>query len=163
MAAVIELRTGTALDQPCVAGSPRPTPTGEPSGSGTRPTGGHPAPALRLVHGGRSAHARQLRRTYWVRRLAVVLLAVVVAWVGVQAVTHALMPIGAGAAPTVQPGAVHTVQPGDTLWALASAIDPQADPRDTVQRIVELNQGGPALSTDGALLAGEQLRLPAGD
>lgn len=162
MAAVIELRTGTALDQRSVAGSPRPTSTGVPSGRGARGVR-PPAPALRLVHGGRSAQARQLRRTYWLRRLAVVLLAVVVAWLGVQAVTHALMPIGAGAAPAVQPGSVHTVQPGDTLWALASAIDPQADPRDTVQRILELNQGGPALSADGALLAGEQVRLPVGD
>jgi hypothetical protein len=31
------------------------------------------------------------------------------------------------------------VQPGQTLWQIARALDPGADPRDTVQRIVDAN------------------------
>lgn len=33
----------------------------------------------------------------------------------------------------------HIVAPGDTLWQLAVSIDPGADPRETVDRIMRLN------------------------
>jgi predicted Zn-dependent protease len=32
-----------------------------------------------------------------------------------------------------------TVEPGDTLWSIASRARPSADPRVTVQRIIDLN------------------------
>jgi len=34
----------------------------------------------------------------------------------------------------------HVVAPGETLWELALSVSPGRDPRDTVARIVELNQ-----------------------
>lgn len=49
------------------------------------------------------------------------------------------------------------VQPGDTLWALATRIDAQADPRVTVVRLEQLNHLGTA-----AVRAGQILRLPRG-
>ena len=38
----------------------------------------------------------------------------------------------------------HVVAPGDTLWSIARAAHPGADPRGYVQRIVELNSLGSA-------------------
>ncbi len=51
-------------------------------------------------------------------------------------------------------GQVYEVQPGDTFWAIARSIDPGADPRPLVDRMVA-EHGGPVL------VAGEQLALPA--
>jgi LysM repeat protein len=48
-----------------------------------------------------------------------------------------------------------TVQPGDTLWAVASRIAPQHDPREVIDEIRRLNE----LSTV-ELRAGQQLLLP---
>jgi len=31
------------------------------------------------------------------------------------------------------------VQPGDTMWSIASEIDPTADPRSMVDQLVDLN------------------------
>lgn len=49
-----------------------------------------------------------------------------------------------------------TVTSGTTLWALAGEIAPQADRRDTVARILELN----ALPSS-ALRAGQRIAVPA--
>lgn len=146
MAAVIELRTGQALaDERHV-------------GSRTSVDG----PRLRVIHGGRSPLARQMRRTFLVRRALVVVAAVLVVWLVAQVVGAAFAPTGSGAAPLASPGQTHLVQPGDTLWGLAAAVDPQADPRDVVDDIIELNRGGAAVSPGGQLRAGEELRLPVG-
>lgn len=58
------------------------------------------------------------------------------------------------------PGPVRTVVvgPGDTLWGIASAADPGADPRGVVQRIIDLN----GLGGEPAVRPGQELRLPAG-
>ena len=56
-------------------------------------------------------------------------------------------------------GAVATewvVQPGETLWQVAVAVAPDADPRDTVARIVELNN-----LPDASVRAGQTLLVPA--
>ena len=50
-----------------------------------------------------------------------------------------------------------SVQPGDTLWGIASAIDPGADPRALIAEIRELN----ALTSSG-LVPGQVLVVPAG-
>ncbi len=50
------------------------------------------------------------------------------------------------------------VGPGDTLWGIASAADPGADPRRTVDRIMDLN----GLRGDPVVRPGQELRLPAG-
>jgi hypothetical protein len=53
------------------------------------------------------------------------------------------------------PVTYHVVAPGETLWQLASELQPGVDPRDTVARIVELNQ---LRSAD--IAAGTRLALP---
>jgi hypothetical protein len=45
------------------------------------------------------------------------------------------------------------VQPGDTLWSIAAELAPDADPRATVDRLVDANGDGP-------LEVGQRLVLP---
>jgi nucleoid-associated protein YgaU len=49
------------------------------------------------------------------------------------------------------------VQPGDTLWSIAAAHYPAADPRESIQAIEALN----GLSGPG-IVVGETLELPPG-
>jgi nucleoid-associated protein YgaU len=49
-----------------------------------------------------------------------------------------------------------TVQPGDTLWAIAERVRPDADPRATIARIKDMNG-----LTSGAAQAGQVLLVPA--
>jgi LysM repeat protein len=48
-----------------------------------------------------------------------------------------------------------TVAPGETLWAIANEVAPDDDPRDTVQRILDLN----ALESSG-VQAGQRIAVP---
>ena len=150
MAAVIELRTGRDLSDSAFSPARHLAPAAAPT-------------PLRVIHGGRSLAARRMRRTFLLRRLVVAVAAVLMVWVGVQVAGAALAPLPVAAAPAVELGAVHRVTPGDTLWALASSVDPQADPRDVVDQIVALNapgSPGSALDAELRLLAGRDLRLP---
>ena len=62
-------------------------------------------------------------------------------------------PVSAPVAPAAAPASsVYIVQPGDTLWSIAHKVEPQADPRDVVDHLVELNGSG-------ALQPGQRLRL----
>jgi nucleoid-associated protein YgaU len=64
----------------------------------------------------------------------------------------------AGGLPANGPGAATTsvvVRPGQTLWSIALAAQPGADPRAVVQQIVSLN----ALH-GAAIQPGELLRVP---
>jgi nucleoid-associated protein YgaU len=57
-----------------------------------------------------------------------------------------------------RPGAGITkvrVQPGESLWTLAGAYDPNADPRQVIQEILQLN----SMSTD-QLQPGQVLWMP---
>jgi LysM domain len=47
------------------------------------------------------------------------------------------------------------VQPGETLWQVAVAVAPDTDPRETVARIVELND-----LPDASVRAGQTLLVP---
>jgi LysM repeat protein len=60
--------------------------------------------------------------------------------------------------PTSPPAGSATlvVQPGQTLWGIATQVAPHADPRATVQRIIDLNH---LASTN--LQVGESLALPS--
>jgi LysM domain len=100
-----------------------------------------------------------LRLTRRGRRVAATLavgaatLALVLGWLvlasGAQAADHGVPGAGhAGMARVV-------VQPGQTLWAIAAAADPGADPRAVVAEIMQVN----ALST-AAIQPGEQLWVP---
>src|SRR5690348_1480623 len=58
--------------------------------------------------------------------------------------------------PVVAAGQTVTVAPGDTLWTIASARYPDADPRQKVFEIEQLNGlNGPTV------LVGQRLRVPA--
>ncbi|KAB2380965.1 LysM peptidoglycan-binding domain-containing protein [Actinomadura montaniterrae] len=48
------------------------------------------------------------------------------------------------------------VEPGDTLWRIATDCDPGADPRVTVQRIIDLN----GMGGDPTVQPGQRLVLP---
>jgi hypothetical protein len=50
-----------------------------------------------------------------------------------------------------------TVAPGDTLWSIAGDVSPNADPRDTVADIIELN----ALN-GSTVQAGQRIAVPQG-
>jgi len=62
---------------------------------------------------------------------------------------------GTGSAPTASltPGSTYTVRPGDTLWSIASRLDPTGDPRTIVGRLA-------AETGSDAVVVGEQIRLP---
>ena len=48
------------------------------------------------------------------------------------------------------------VQPNETLWSIAEQVDPDADPRETVARIVSMND-----LPDSAVLVGQEIHVPA--
>jgi nucleoid-associated protein YgaU len=67
------------------------------------------------------------------------------------------------ARPTPARGAGHdagqhlvVVRPGDTLWSIASRVDPDADPRPLVDAMSEARNGAP-------LQLGETIRVPESD
>jgi Tfp pilus assembly protein FimV len=125
-------------------------------------------PALRLV-----APLRPTRADYARRRLAVLLVALLVAVLAVRllaglasspdttvstgstgapAVTvHSPLAYGSSGTP-LPDRATYVVQPGDTVWSIAEQLAPAGDVRGMVDRIVELNGGA-------ALAVGQHLRL----
>jgi len=102
----------------------------------------------------RRAPLRLTRRGRLVAMLGVLLASLLSALVFVLAMGPAngrsAAPARAGSAPTV------TVQPGDTLWAIASRVAPKADPRVTVQQIIDRNGLAGA-----SVQAGQVLVLPS--
>jgi LysM repeat protein len=46
-----------------------------------------------------------------------------------------------------------TVLAGDTLWSIATLVNPEADPRDVVEEIIALNQLESAVLTPGQEIA----------
>ena len=120
----------------------------------SQPVGDTRRPAYR---GHRVRLTRRGRLTFVLAVAVLIALAVVVgvctraAWAGDSGA-----PGAQGAAVATQQGRTVVVQPGDTLWSIASRFAPGADPRVTVQRIVDLNK----LRSVG-VEAGQQLVLPA--
>ena len=55
----------------------------------------------------------------------------------------------------VTPTVSVTVQPGESLWAIAGAVDPSRDPRDVIADIVQLND-----LDGGRVMPGQQLFVP---
>lgn len=102
------------------------------------PAGGRP-------HRRTSAAVRRRRLLFGVTALIVVGLA---------------FPVGGTVRPTVGGpslagaiGKVYTVQPGDTLWSIATRIDPAADPRPLVSRMA-------AETGSDTVYPGERLAIP---
>ena len=109
-------------------------------------------PSLRPARHGRSAHeaAPALRIT---RRGRLVILTLALLVVLLPGAWRAMATAQVEGPQTVSV----TVQPGDTLWGIASEIDPGADPRGLIAEIRELN----GLSQAG-LVPGQVLVVPAG-
>lgn len=62
---------------------------------------------------------------------------------------------GPAAAPSGPATAVVVVQPGESLWSIAQAVAPGADPRETVLRLRELNG-----MADAVVVPGQSLVVP---
>lgn len=95
------------------------------------------------------------------RGRAVVVALVVVAIAAVALVIAMATAAGAQAASPGQPGSGHrgmheiVVQQGQTLWSIASAAEPTADPRVVVQQIMAANR-----MTTADIAAGQVLWVP---
>jgi hypothetical protein len=71
------------------------------------------------------------------RAVALALLLAVVFGAGLAFGTRAVGADSRSAVPAVPHSLI--VRPGQTLWGIARAVDPGADPRSTVDRLIELN------------------------
>lgn len=88
------------------------------------------------------------------RRGRLVLLALV------AALAFTLISLGqvaaqAGGGGDAAPARTWVVQPGETLWVIAERVDPDADPRETVARIVAMND-----LPSSSVLVGQELVVP---
>ena len=111
------------------------------------------APQITPLHVGRPAAA-----VYRRRRMIAALVVVTVAVALILAVGGLLASFGGGPLTASErpgaPASVYVVQPGDTFWEIARRLDPAADPRPLVARLVAAH-GSPVL------VPGERLALPA--
>ena len=109
-----------------------------------------PAPAVRAIRPGRQPASPRLTR----RGRLVVVLVLTVALFALASVGRvwAFATADASSGPVTS---TWVVQPGETLWDVASAVDPGADPRDTIARIVDLND----LPTS-SVTVGQSIQVP---
>ena len=96
---------------------------------------------------------RLTRRGRRLARTVIVLMAVLTALV--LSVTARSSSVEAGNAPAEVATTTVVVQPGQTLWTVARSIAPNADVRDTVARIQDLNG-----ITGASVRPGQQLVVP---
>jgi hypothetical protein len=114
---------------------------------------------MHLLNISRSALGRPTRAVYWRRRLvAAGLAALFVAGmltVAVSALSRAgdgpLTVTGGGATPASD--RTWVVRPGDTLWTIATALEPGADMRPLVDRLSAETKGA-------AIFPGERIPIP---
>lgn len=115
------------------------------------------APVIHMAHGTSTSGPSKLRLTKRGRAVFGVLTALLVGGLLAVAAMFASATLGAtqAHASAEQSGAEFgyvVVQPGDSLWGIASNLDPAADPRDTIAEIVRLNQlGGSSLEAGDAI------------
>lgn len=104
----------------------------------------------------RAARVQARRQIYRRRRLVVAVVAfVVIAMVAIAVVTTS-GGVGAddGTARPAAPSITHVVGPGDTLWSIARAVAPGADPRPIVHEL-QKQTGSPVLQV------GQVVTVPA--
>jgi LysM domain len=160
-------RTGMTLpprpDIQVVTGSPRPAPA-PPRGNVTtaRPDRGRPEArpaASQKRTAGRAGTAAPLRLTRR-GRVVVAVFAVVLATVIISVIAMAVAG-GAQASNHGRDGAGYAgmrqivVRPGETLWTIATAAEPSADPRLVISQIMTVNS-----LTSTVVEAGELLWVP---
>ena len=100
-----------------------------------------------------SSPLRLTRRGRWALLLVVTLVASLAWALTTLGPVSADTDTGAGA-PSVS--STWVVQPGETLWVIAERVDPDTDPRETVARIVAMND-----LPDSSVLVGQELQIPA--
>jgi nucleoid-associated protein YgaU len=126
----------------------RPVAVAGPAGPARRAAAERPVTRTRA-----GAPVRLTRRGRWV----LLLLVTVVATVGWA--LSALGPVSADTDAAQDGPAVSStwvVQPGETLWVIAERVAPDTDPRETVARIVAMND-----LPDSSVLIGQELQIPA--
>lgn len=163
-------RAGSARPAPRAPMSP-PAATAAPARAATRPRVAGPAqgaaparpaqparvvrPARRPAGHGRVRLTRRGRLVVWALAALTAAAVLIPVWLlaagGAQASNHGLPPaaVHAGLRQVV-------VRPGQTLWSIAMAAEPTADPRVVTQEIIQVN----ALSSQ-VLVPGESLWVPA--
>ena len=111
--------------------------------------GARPAPTAAIYK------RRQLVAFALVVLLVIAALSVARAAIGGPGAAPLTGPRSAGGTNAVQPIArsVYVVQPGDTLWAIARALQPEGDVRPLVGKIADQRGGAP-------LQVGERIALP---
>ena len=122
-----------------------------------------PGGQLGTGQGTARATGRRRTRVRWdrvavlVAALAVLVSVLIALRAGSQSATAGTTPgDGAMVAPVPTALVTRTVVPGDTLWAIASSVDPGADPRPMVDRIMRLNG-----LTSGDVAVGRHLVVPS--
>jgi hypothetical protein len=111
-----------------VVALPNPRPGADSAQPRLRPGADSAQPRLRLTRRGRAVFGA----------LGVLVVGVLL---GVAAMFGASGAVASEAAGDAQFGYV-VVQPGESLWGVASELDPSSDPRDLIAEIVRLNQLG---------------------
>jgi hypothetical protein len=107
------------------------------------------------VRRGRDVSARRRLRAQRLARRRVLLagLAVAAALVLLALPLRALGGTAVAGPPSLRASVVYVVQPGDSLWSIASRVDPSGDPRALVSQLE-------AQTGSDRVVPGEHLRLP---
>jgi hypothetical protein len=121
--------------------------------AGLRPRGPRPTRPAGAVPG----QVRLSRRG----RLALVAVLAVLAFLAVSLGQAALGAFRAdagasGSATSSDAARTWVVQPGETLWSIATRVAPGTDPRETVARIVQMND-----LPSSSVLVGQEIFVPA--
>ncbi len=140
------MATATVLPMPVrnARNAARPVPTGRPV-STVRPVSNEPAGPASSAH--RSTARPRTRSARLTPRGRAVLLGGLLALVVLVSWGLALATATASG-----PSRVVTVQPGDSLWSIAAAVDPSADPRVLVHDIKQRNGLVDSVVTPGQVL-----------